>query len=186
MPSVSGFTPEPESKFSSQGPAPRTAASHEADIESVPYCEVLGDHGTVKGDKLSSVGKVGEQRSDVAVADEDFGMRGNLIQVERREQIICPIPAACTEDRPDIIPHEHFFQFAGSPVNGAGEVQVLFEDGLEVERVVAQAPQGVTTGGQQFRLDVAGGGHNADRVSGLEGGRLAAFRLGLGRHRDIR
>src|SRR5438045_1652191 len=105
-------------------------------------------HRTMKSDNAGSIAKIRKQRRDIAVADENFGMRLDYFQVELIEQVVCSIAPSCADDGSNVIAREHFFQFACPAIDGAGEIKVLFQNRLEVEGIVSGEAQGFASGVQ--------------------------------------
>jgi hypothetical protein len=66
-------------------------------------------------------------------------------------------------------------------LGGAGKLKILLQDGIEVERPVSSAPQGIAPGIEIAAFDIAGRRDDAYCVSDPESGRLDARRY-RGRH----
>ena len=74
----------------------------------------------------------------------------------------------------NVIAQKHFFQLARPAFDRAGEIKILIEDGIEVERLVAKFAQSCNAGLEHFRLEVAGRRDDADGVPVVERRRLDA------------
>src|SRR6266550_811985 len=130
--------------------------------------------------------KPGQQGCDIAIADKNLGMSGNLPQVNFSQQIVRAIPAACAQYPSNLVPHKHRFQFLRPPRRGSSKINILLNDRVEIERFVSQVPQSRATTLQQLAFYIAGGRHNANRVSRTQGPWLNARSLsGWIRQRDI-
>src|SRR5262249_30582084 len=105
------------------------------------------------------------QRRDVAVATKNLGAASDLLEVKRVEKIVRSISAAGAEDGANVVARKHFFEFPRAPLDGTGKVEVFVENGLEVEGLVAHAPQLIAANGQRIAVNVAGRGDNANGVS---------------------
>src|SRR5581483_11620892 len=103
--------------------------------------EILGDHWSVESHEPCGIGEPGEQRGDVAVANEHFRMSGNLAQIEDLEEVIRSVSAAGANDRADIVPLEHLLQLASAAFDRSREIEVVREDRLVENGVITQASQ---------------------------------------------
>ena len=148
-----------------------------SEIDSVCQRKILGHHGAVKRHKSGRVGEARQQGCDVAVAHKNLRMRDDLTGVKFGQQVIRAVASTRTQDGPHILAHKHLFQFARAPIRRASEVQILFDDRLEVERLVSKLAQCFAAFFEQFALDVAGRSNNADRISKLESSWLDARSL---------
>ena len=97
-----------------------------------------------------------------------------FFEIESIQQIVRAVSTARADDRAHIVASEHFFQFPRAPLGRAGEIKIVFEDGIEIERLVSQLAQSRAARFQQLGLDVAGRSDNADGVAGLKRRRLDA------------
>jgi hypothetical protein len=135
----------------------------------------------MESDESRNVGEMRQQAGDIAVSDEDFGMRLDLLEIELIQQIVRPIASAGADDGAHVIALEHCFQFSDAALDGTGEVDIAIEDRVQVEGPISRTAQGFAAGLEVRLLDVAGGRDDADRVPGTEGGRLDELNAG-GRH----
>ncbi len=101
-------------------------------------------------------------------------MPRDLGWIEFAQEVIRPVPAARAYDGAHIVAAEHLFQFTRAPLGRPGKIQILFEDGVQVERLVAKLTERVAPLLQEFALDVAGRGDDSDRVARLESLRFRA------------
>ena len=69
-----------------------------------------------------------QQRGVVTVADENLGMGGDFLELQRAQKVIRTIAVASAKNRTHVIAYEHFFQFARPPLQRSGEIQILVED----------------------------------------------------------
>ncbi len=110
----------------------------------------------------------GEQRGDIAVTDKDFGMTAHQVEIEVLEQVIAAVAAARAENSAHLRTLEHCVQFAETAVGRSGEVEVALEDGIEVERRVAEAFEGAAPRFQILTADIACRRDNPDRIAARE------------------
>src|SRR5579862_3969854 len=136
--------------------------------------QVLSDHGAVKGDQAGGIGEPGQQCGDVAITHENFGVALELGEVQFLQQVVCSVAATGANDGANVIALKHLLQFAGAASHRAGEVEVAVEDGVVVERLVAEAAQTLAAGQQQVALDGAAGRDDANRIAGAQRRRLDA------------
>src|SRR5579872_399171 len=120
----------------------------------------------------ASIGKVRQQAREVAVADEDFRVTPDGLEIDSVQQIIGAVAAARAEDGTHIIAFNHFFKLADTAVDGSGEVEIAIENRIEIERLVSSTAQGFASGVQIGLFDVAGRRDDCNGVAGLECGRL--------------
>src|SRR6266576_2300393 len=123
----------------------------------------------MEGDESCNVGEMRQQAGDIAVSDEDFGMRFDLLEVKLIEQIIRPIATTCADDCAHIIALEHCFQLSDAAFDGTGEVDIAVEYRVVVERTISCTAQGFAADFEVSLLDTAGGRDDADRVPGAKG-----------------
>src|ERR1700722_4599929 len=133
---------------------------------------IFRHHRPMKGYQPCSVRKIGEERSEVAVANKNLGMRLNDFQVDEFQQIVRSIASARANDSSDVFAQKHPLELAGPPVHLSGKIHILFEDGVEIKWPVTRSPQAITSFIQIDTIDIARGRHNADDVSGAKGRRL--------------
>src|SRR5579864_3217398 len=135
----------------------------------------------MESDESRYVGEMRQQAGDVAVSNEDFGMRLDLLEVELIQQIVCSVATTGADDRTHIIALEHCFQFSDAAFDRTCEVDIAFKDRVQVERTISCAEQGFTSGLEFCLLDITCGRDDADRVPGAQGGRLDELNT-RGRH----
>src|SRR5581483_346332 len=107
-------------------------------IDSIGMREIFGDHWAMECNQARRVGEIGQQRRDVAVADDNLRICLYLGEVNFFEQVIRSIASAGANDGPDLGAAEHVFQFSRSPLRQSCKIEVLFENGVEVERFVPE------------------------------------------------
>ena len=129
-------------------------------------------HGPVEGHQARGIGKIREQRGKIAVTHKNLRVSFDLFQVQRRQQIVCAVSSSRTNNRPDILARKHFFKFARTALHRSRKVKVLIENGVEIKRTIAGAPQTFASRLQIIALHVAGRSHNTDRISRPKGRRL--------------
>src|SRR5450631_4067407 len=147
-------------------------------VDAVLMKPVLSDHWAVESNEACDVVKVGQKRSDVAVADENLGMRPDLFEIQRVQEIVGTVTTAGAEDRADVVADKHFFQLARPALHRAGKVKIVFQDRIEIERAVACALQCLTAGFQVSSLHITGGRDNADSISRAKGWRSDGLKIG--------
>src|SRR6266567_4968740 len=141
-------------------------------VDSIFMRPVLGCHRPMKSSESSGVGKIRQKRVDVAVADENLGMRFNLCQIKFFEQIVSAIATARAEDRPHIVAHEHLLQLARSSLGRSSEIKILFQDRVEIERPVPGEAQGFAACVQVWPLNITRGRDDTYGIAGAKGGRF--------------
>src|SRR5580692_12105904 len=110
-------------------------------------------------------------------------MRFDFVEIESVEQIIRAVSAASANNRPDVISGEHFLQFTGPAICGAGEVEILFRDGVEIKGLVSEFRKRPAASIKQFPFNIACGSDDSDGVARLKRGRLDARDGWARRHR---
>src|SRR5208337_1281330 len=105
-----------------------------------------------------------------------------FLYVELIEKIVRSIAAARANDGANVFAEKHFLQFAGATFHRPGKVQIAFQDGVEIERLVTQIPQSLTAGLKHLPVHIAGGRHNADGVAPAQAAWFAARDLRSFRH----
>ena len=63
----------------------------------------------MNGDQALGIMKIGQERSDIAVADEEFGMRADVFEIKFLKQIVRAVAATRAENGAHLIAREHFF-----------------------------------------------------------------------------
>src|SRR6266849_1877115 len=149
----------------------------------------------MKGYEVGGVGKSGQQRRRVAVAHENLRVRSDLLDVNRlrikglrvkgRQQVVRPISSSRANNRADIVAREHLFEFPRPAIGRTGEIQIAFEDRLEIKRVIAGAAKTVAAGLQHFWIHVRRGRDNSHLVARTKGARLDSRIVGGGNHINI-
>src|SRR5208282_365676 len=109
---------------------------------------------TMEGDEVRRVCYTADQRRNVAVADENLRMRNDPGRIKRRRQVIRTISSTRTNNRADIVAHEHVFQFPRPALRRTGKVKIAFQDRLEVKRLIAGTTKAVAARLQHFALHV--------------------------------
>src|SRR5437899_3145339 len=133
---------------------------------------IFGRHRSMERNESRYIGEMRQQAGDIAVSDEDFGMRFDLLEVKLIEQIIRPIATTCADDCAHVIALEHCFQFSDAAFDGTGEVDIAVEYRVVVERTISGTAQGLAADLKVRLPDITGGRDDADRVPGAKGGRL--------------
>src|SRR5260221_7089719 len=141
----------------------------------------------MKGYEVSEVGKGGQQRCQVAVANENLRMPGNRFQIKRlrsarRQQVVRSISSARTNDGPDIVAREHVFEFPRPTLRRTRKVQIAFLDPLKIKRLISYTTKTVAARFQHFALHVRRWRNNALLISLTEFARLDARILRSRRH----
>ena len=95
-----------------------------------------------------------------------------FFEIQRLQQIVGAVTAARAYDRAHVVAYEHLFHFARPAFDRSGEVKILFQNRIEIERDVSRSAQCLAAGLQFSPLDVAGGRNDAHRIAGAKGGRF--------------
>src|SRR5712671_2210383 len=107
----------------------------------------------MKCHEVGGVGKASQQAGEIAVADENLRMSGDLAQIERVQQIIRPVTAAGANNCAHVLAHEHLFQFTSAALHGARKIQIALDNRVEIERLVSQSAQRLAATLKQFLFD---------------------------------
>src|SRR5437667_11576329 len=110
------------------------------------------------------IGEMRQQAGDIAVSDEDFGMRFDLLEVKLIEQIIRPIATTRADDCAHVIALEHCFQLSDAAFDGTCEVDIAIEYRVVVERRIFGTAQGLAADLQVRLPGDSGGRDDAGRV----------------------
>src|SRR5882757_5312467 len=114
---------------------------------------------------VGGVGKASQQAREVAVANENLRMSGDLPQIERVQQIIRSVAAAGANNCAYIFAYEHLLQFPSPAFHGARKIQIALDNRVEIERLVSQSAQRLAASLQQFLFDVRRGSDYPNFVS---------------------
>src|ERR1700691_2872860 len=95
-------------------------------------------------------------------------MSFDLFQIQSFEQVVGAVSATRTNDGVDIVPYEHFFQFASAAPRRTRKIKLLRKDGIEIERAITGAAQGFAACLKFRLLDVAGGRDNTNGIAGAQ------------------
>src|SRR5215475_4896942 len=132
----------------------------------------------MKGYEASRIAEASEHRRDVAVGDKDFGMSSDFGRIKLPQQIVRTISATGADDRADVVAHKHLLQLTRATFRGTGKVQILFENRIQVERVVSKIAERRATLLEKIALDVTGRSDDSDLVAGAQVLRPGARDLG--------
>src|SRR5437588_9763075 len=107
-------------------------------IHSIIACPILRHHRPVESYESRCIGKISEQRGEVAVSHKNLGMRLDLLQIQLFEKIVRAVSATRANDRAYLVSRKHFFQFAGPALHRSRKVKILLKNGIEIKRPVAR------------------------------------------------
>src|ERR1700739_387230 len=128
-------------------------------------CPILGHHRPVECHETGFVDKVCKQSCKITVPHKDLGMILDLLQIEFLQQIIRTVSTTSAQNRSYLLAHEHFFELIPAPLDRSCEIQVLFENRIEIKRLIPGASQCLATGLQFWTLDVASRRNHSHHVA---------------------
>src|SRR5438270_5373956 len=132
----------------------------------------------MEGHETRCVAEAGQECRDIAITKKDFRMGNDFLRIKFGYKVIGAIATAGAEKGADVVAGKHFFQLACSAFTRSGEVQVLIEDGVKINRSIAKFLQGGAADIEGSALDVAGRRNDGHRIAWLQSSGLNSRFLG--------
>src|SRR5438445_12150220 len=89
-------------------------------MTSVKAIEVLTDHGAMKTNQASHPIEVCRKRVYVTVAEQDFRISSDQIEIQVRQEVVGSISATRADDRLDVRRAKHLIQFMDTTPHSTG------------------------------------------------------------------
>ena len=135
-----------------------------------PRGEMAERNRAMEGDEPGAAADGGMERGDIAVAQEDFRIAADEIEIDKRQHLRAAIATAQAEDGADLGVGKQGVEVFSAFAGGTGKVAVTCADvGGELEFQAEEFAEPASENEFVGVRDVAGGGDEADGIAWVEG-----------------